>query len=162
MASRILWVRTMAAIIPSSSTVGGAGNYLRTMLCLTHHLVNDLVHDLVLDSLVKVLWDRVWYAFGGLEPPGTRQVAFLHCPLKWIFHSRGVPLKWLLHRIHTRGVSLKWSFHTRRVPLKWLLHRIHTRGVSLNHFTQGEWHFPNSNYDEAAHNAVDVGRWRLL
>ena len=61
----------MAAIIPSSSTVGGAGNYLRTMLCLTHHLVNDLVHhhvhylvrhlvhDLVLDSLVKVLWDRV-------------------------------------------------------------------------------------------------------
>ena len=22
----------------------------------------------------------------------------------------------------------------------------------------GEWHFPNSNYDEAAHNAVDVGR----
>ena len=146
MASRILWVRTMAAITPSSSTVGGAGNYLRTMLCLTHHLVNDLVHhhvhylvrhlahDLVLDSLVKVLWDRVWYAFGGLEPPGTRQVAFLHCPLKWIFHSRGVPLKWLLHRIHTRGVS-------------------------LNHFTQGEWHFPNSNYDEAAHNAVDVGRW---
>ena len=123
MASRILWVRTMAAIIPSSSTVGGAGNYLRTMLCLTHHLVNDLVHhhvhylvrhlvhDLVLDSLVKVLRDWVWYAFGGLEPPGTRQVAFLHCPLLSLKVSS---FKMNITQNTHKGSFFK-SFHTRRV-----------------------------------------------
>lgn len=31
--------------------------------------------------------------------------------------------------------------------------------VDWNPLAQGEWHFPNSNYDEAAHNAVDVGRY---
>ena len=30
--------------------------------------------------------------------------------------------------------------------------------VPIRRKSAGEWHFPNSNYDEAAHNAVDVGR----
>jgi len=31
--------------------------------------------------------------------------------------------------------------------------------VDWSPLAQGEWHFPNANYDEAAHNAVDVGRY---